>query len=97
MVGRPVADVCIWVLRISVGFIMEIPIEPAIPPDTSRTELAAALRKWAPILKGTTVMADGARPQAPCERIDAETYAQATAATVGQAIDECATGACPVR
>ena len=68
-----------------------------VPPDTSRTELSAALRKWAPILKGTTVMADGARPQAPYERIDAETYAQATSATVGQAIDECATGACPVK
>ncbi len=69
-----------------------------IPPDTDRTELAAALRKWAPILKGTTIMPDGARPQAPYERIDAETYAQATAATVGQAIDDsCSTGACPVR
>jgi hypothetical protein len=32
-----VVDVCICVLRISVGFMMAIPMAPAVPPARSRT------------------------------------------------------------
>ena len=45
-------------------------------------------------------MVDGSRPQAPFERIDRETYDLLEAggtAVVSQAMDECASGACPVR
>ena len=65
-----------------------------------RRELKAALMRWLPELKGTTVMVDGSRPQAPFERLDKQTYDQIQAngtTEVSQAMDECANGACPVR
>ena len=45
----------------------------------------------------TTVMVDGTRPQAPFERITRDEYEAATGQAVGQAMDDCSTGACPVR
>jgi ribonucleoside-triphosphate reductase len=49
-------------------------------------------------LKGTTVMPDGTRPQAPYERIsEDEFFAMNTHAEWGSAMDECATGACPIK
>ena len=71
-----------------------------VPEGMDRNELRAALLRWLPELKGTTVMVDGSRPQAPFERIDRETYDLLEAggtAVVSQAMDECASGACPVR
>ena len=68
-----------------------------VPPGTSRSELADALRRWLPELKGTTVMVDDSRPQAPYTRIDKDTYESLSGSVTGQALADCATGACPVR
>ena len=68
-----------------------------VPEGYDRRDLAKALLRWLPELKGTTVMVDGSRPQAPFERITRQTYEMAAAPAVGQAMDECSTGACPVR
>ena len=71
-----------------------------ISPDTKRTELDKALRTWLRHLKGTTVFPDLSRPQSPYERIERQAFLELTASTqveTGQAFDECASGACPVR
>ena len=68
-----------------------------IPEGYDRQELAKTLIRWLHRLKGTTVMVDGTRPQAPFERITRQTYEMAAAPAVGQAMDECSTGACPIR
>ena len=68
-----------------------------VQPDTSRDELAEALRAWLPFLKGTTVMVDASRPQSPYTRITSEEYLLAEASEVGQSFDLCSTGACPIR
>ena len=70
-----------------------------LSPETSRSETACALIAFLPELKGTTVMVDGSRPQAPFERIDRQTYEHLTDGTseASQAMDDCSTGACPVR
>jgi ribonucleotide reductase alpha subunit len=94
----------------SVSFTVNIPAEPhqrealargeEIPPpsDERVAEVAQTLIEFLPCLKGTTLMIDGSRPQAPYERITAEEYEAAEAKRIEDAIDlECATGACPVR
>jgi adenosylcobalamin-dependent ribonucleoside-triphosphate reductase len=64
----------------------------------SQDELENLLRTFLPMLKGTTVMVDASRPQAPYTRITAEQYHAATAKTVEDSTDEsCSSGACPVR
>jgi ribonucleoside-triphosphate reductase len=68
-----------------------------IDPETSHAELADALREHLPYLKGTTVMPDASRPQAPYTRITREAYEAATDHEVGQSFEECSLGACPVR
>ncbi|WJN62590.1 ribonucleotide reductase [Streptomyces phage phiScoe1] len=61
-------------------------------------EAAAIIQSWLPDLKGTTLMPDGTRPQAPYERLTAEEFAQYAVTSVEDSTDEdCATGACPVR
>lgn len=53
---------------------------------------------YLPALKGTTIMPDGTRPQAPYERITEAEYEAARIKAVEDSIDEeCATGACPIR
>src|SRR5690606_24409418 len=53
---------------------------------------------WLPGLKGTALMPDGTREQAPYERLTAEQFAQYEVTSVEDSTDEeCATGACPVR
>jgi adenosylcobalamin-dependent ribonucleoside-triphosphate reductase len=60
--------------------------------------LADILADWLPVLKGTTIMVDESRPQAPYTRITAEQYRAAAVKTVEDSTDEaCTTGACPVR
>lgn len=69
-------------------------------PAGSMTEvrLAALLAEYLPVLKGTTIMVDESRPQAPYTRITPEQYRAAAAKTVEDSTDEaCASGACPVR
>ena len=71
-----------------------------VPEGYDPDDLKITLLRWLPHLKGTTVMVDGSRPQAPFERLDKQTYDQIQAngtTEVSQAMDECANGACPVR
>ena len=68
-----------------------------VPEGYTHRDLARALIRYLPKLKGTTVMVDGTRPQAPFERITRDQYEAATGQAVGQAMDDCSTGACPVR
>jgi adenosylcobalamin-dependent ribonucleoside-triphosphate reductase len=61
-------------------------------------EAAEIIAGWLPDLKGTTLMPDGTREQAPYERLTAEQFAQYEVTSVEDSTDEdCATGACPVR
>lgn len=71
-----------------------------IPEPTPErvSEVMAALKRALPNLKGTTLMVDGSRPQAPYERISEATYNLAGLGMVADSTDdECANGACPVR
>ncbi|QOV06173.1 ribonucleotide reductase [Streptomyces phage Salutena] len=64
----------------------------------SLDEAADTIKRWLPDLKGTTLMPDGTREQAPYERLTAEQFAEYEVTSVEDSTDEdCATGACPVR
>lgn len=68
------------------------------PNSINAPGLADILEEYLPQLKGTTVMVDESREQAPYTRITAEQYHTATARLVEDSTDEaCASGACPVR
>ncbi|QFG12459.1 ribonucleotide reductase [Streptomyces phage Alvy] len=61
-------------------------------------EAADIIESWLPDLKGTTLMPDGTREQAPYERLTAEQFAQYEVTSIEDSTDEeCSTGACPVR
>ncbi|ANT41053.1 ribonucleotide reductase [Streptomyces phage Nanodon] len=61
-------------------------------------EAADIIRGWLPELKGTTLMPDGTRAQAPYERLTAEQFAEYEVFSTEDSTDEnCANGACPVR
>lgn len=98
----------------AVSFTVNVPAEPhqdaffqanpgtmqAPPAPSMERVLAVAedVRKVLPKLKGTTLMLDGARVQAPYTKITEEQYEAAVAKSVADGTDEdCATGACPVR
>ena len=71
-----------------------------ITPETKRSDLGNALICSLKNLKGTTVMMDSSRPQAPFERLNRQNYelmAATGTVSAGQAIPDCSTGACPVR
>ena len=74
-----------------------------VTPETAKDidGVMETIARFLPDLKGTTVMVDGTRPQAPYERItqeEYEGYARFLGAIVADGTDdECATGACPVR
>jgi ribonucleoside-triphosphate reductase (thioredoxin) len=70
-----------------------------VPPGSvSQDELELLLAQYLPFLKGTTLMVDDSRPQAPYTRITQEAYLEYAARTVSDSGDEdCKTGACPVR
>ncbi|WP_224769001.1 hypothetical protein [Nocardioides ochotonae] len=61
--------------------------------------VADTLAGWLPLLKGTTMMPDGTRPQSPYERLTREQFEALTvAAVVDDSYDEaCASGACPIK
>jgi adenosylcobalamin-dependent ribonucleoside-triphosphate reductase len=64
----------------------------------STDEAAEIIKAWLPDLKGTTLMPDGTRAQAPYERITEEEFDTYEVTSVEDSTDEdCATGACPVR
>ncbi|MGW8630638.1 ribonucleoside-triphosphate reductase, adenosylcobalamin-dependent [Streptomyces sp. NPDC055793] len=61
-------------------------------------QAAEIIRAWLPDLKGTTLMPDGTREQAPYERLTASQFAEYEVTSVEDSTDEeCSTGACPVR
>lgn len=77
----------------AVSYTVNVP-EGTVTPD----ELDVILRKYLPKLKGTTIMVDASREQAPYTRISQEQYAVADAKRQADAVDlECATGACPIK
>lgn len=69
------------------------------PTEERRKAVAETILKWLPLLKGTTIMLDGSRTQAPYTSITEEQYERSTGqSTLSDDIDlDCATGACPVR
>jgi adenosylcobalamin-dependent ribonucleoside-triphosphate reductase len=69
-----------------------------VKPDAHPAKVSETILDYLPRLKGTTIMVDESRPQAPYTRITRAQYEQATRHTVEDAIDlDCATGACPIR
>lgn len=71
-----------------------------IPEDKySVEETMTTLLKYLPELKGTTIMVDGTRPQAPYQRVSKMHYNYLSGPkSVEDSTDEdCATGACPIR
>lgn len=78
----------------AVSFTVNVP-EGSVTPE----DLAALLATYLPVLKGTTIMVDESRPQAPYERLSREAYEALTGPkAVADSIDEeCSTGACPIR
>jgi len=61
-------------------------------------EAADVIQAFLPDLKGTTLMPDGTREQAPYERITEEEFNSYEVTSVEDSTDEdCTTGACPVR
>ena len=68
-----------------------------VNPGANEIYLAEAIRHFLPRLKGTTVFPDLSRPQSPYERITKEVFEMSSNAEASQAMDDCSTGACPVR
>ena len=77
----------------AVSYTVNVP-EGTVTPE----ELAGILRRYLTHLKGTTIMVDATREQAPYTRISQEEYAVADAKRQADALDlECSTGACPIK
>ena len=77
----------------AVSFTANIPAGNYTPEQISEI-----LQTYLPMLKGTTIMPEDSRPQAPYERISREQYEQAIAKTVAESVDaDCTNGICPVR
>ncbi|AWY07614.1 ribonucleotide reductase [Streptomyces phage Yosif] len=69
-----------------------------VPEGLDLEQTMDVIESWLPDLKGTTIMVDGTREQAPYERISAEEFEQYEQTRVEDSVDEeCSTGACPVR
>lgn len=67
------------------------------PESRTEQQIKNALLKYGPRLKGTTLMPNGSRPQAPYERMTKEEYEATGVGGVSQAEIECSTGACPIK
>ncbi|MGW1278493.1 ribonucleoside-triphosphate reductase, adenosylcobalamin-dependent [Streptomyces tsukubensis] len=68
------------------------------PEAVSRDDLRAALLKYLPDIKGTTVLPEGSYAQAPYERITKDEFTTSAARESGDAVDvDCAQGACPIK
>jgi ribonucleoside-triphosphate reductase len=72
-----------------------------IRPGDNVEELMGIIKPHLPYLKGTTIMVDESREQAPYERIDSDTYHTLTKGVAGMVDDsydeDCASGACPIK
>ncbi len=71
---------------------MTVNLAASIEPERVRTALVGFL----PRLKGTTLMVDESRPQAPYERISREAYEQSVGRTVDGSAGSCLGDACPI-
>jgi ribonucleoside-diphosphate reductase alpha chain len=77
----------------AISYTCNIP-EGTVTPE----ELSGILREYLPRLKGTTIMVDATREQAPYTRISQEAYTVSEARRVADAVnEECSSGACPIR
>jgi ribonucleoside-triphosphate reductase len=78
----------------AVSFTVNIPEGKYSVQDTMNT-----LLRYLPELKGTTIMVDGTRPQAPYERISKMhyNYLSGPKSVEDSTDEECSTGACPIR
>lgn len=99
----------------AVSFTVNVPAEPVqanamrdgsefIPlPSPGRVrEVMETMREFLPYLKGTTLMIDGSRPQAPYERMAEAQFAMyrdsgARVETDAGYDEECANGSCPIK
>lgn len=68
----------------------------------TRDRLSRVIKKFLPHIKGTTVFPEASRPQSPIERITQGEYesmvkANMNAGTSDQLLDDCQSGACPIR
>jgi ribonucleoside-triphosphate reductase (thioredoxin) len=70
-----------------------------VPEGTVTPEaLDGILRAYLPKLKGTTIMVDATREQAPYTRISQHEYTVAESKRVSDAVsEECSTGSCPIK
>ncbi|SNS51113.1 ribonucleoside-triphosphate reductase, adenosylcobalamin-dependent [Actinacidiphila glaucinigra] len=69
-----------------------------VPEGLDVDDTMDVIEKWLPHLKGTTIMVDGTRPQAPYERISRAQFDGYALFRIEDSTDEdCASGACPIR
>ncbi|ASZ75216.1 ribonucleotide reductase [Mycobacterium phage MissWhite] len=70
-----------------------------VDPDAyTPRDVSEALRKFAGLIKGSTIFPESSFPQAPYERITKQQYESAAAKAVEDGVDEeCANGACPIK
>ncbi|ARQ94596.1 ribonucleotide reductase [Mycobacterium phage Journey13] len=77
----------------AVSFTANVDPDAYLPRDVSE-----ALRKFAGLIKGSTIFPESSFPQAPYERITKQQYESAAAKAVEDGVDEeCANGACPIK
>jgi adenosylcobalamin-dependent ribonucleoside-triphosphate reductase len=68
------------------------------PNAYTAKDVAATLKKFSGLIKGSTIFPEASFPQAPYERITKQQYETAAAKAVSDGIDEdCANGACPIK
>lgn len=98
-----VEDISLWDLMATQAFVQEhyannaVSFTANVPEGLNHSEVCSIIYRFLPELKGTTLMVDSSRPQSPYTRISKEAFLAATARGVGQAMEDCASGACPIR
>ena len=68
-----------------------------IPTEEYIKEVMGTLIHYLPKLKGTTIMVNGSRPQAPYELITEEEYLKATHKRIEVSESDCKDGICPIK
>lgn len=68
------------------------------PNEYTADYVAATLKDFGGLIKGSTIFPEASFPQAPYERISKQQYETAAAKAVADGVDEeCANGACPIK
>ncbi|VBB06746.1 ribonucleoside-triphosphate reductase adenosylcobalamin-dependent [Lucifera butyrica] len=67
-----------------------------LPGSLTKKEIKGILLSYLPRLKGTTIMVDESRPQAPYERVSAAEFEKHNG-LIGHGNLECTNGACPIK